>query len=115
MPVITIQLDHELHRRLKHRAANANLSISAFVRPLIEDAAFPGSRYLFTGNDELLGIAIQTYTTMAEYIAEQSPGALERGLANARVIMRDRHLLDPATDPLAEFGRGTAGEVEAGQ
>jgi len=115
MPVITIQLEDELHRRLKRRAANANLSISAFVRPLIEDAAIPGGRYIFTGQDELLGIAIQTFAVLAELASDQSPRVLEMGMANARTLMRDRGLLDPATDPLAEAGRFVSADREGGQ
>jgi hypothetical protein len=115
MSVVTVRVDEELHRRVKLRAANANLSVSEFLRPVIEDVAFPGGRYLFTGQDELLGVAIQTYAVMAEFVAEQSPRALERGMANARTIMRERRLVDPDTDPLAELGRDGASNGEAGR
>lgn len=115
MPVITIQLEQELHRRLKRRAATANLSISALVRPLIEDVAIGRGGYIFTGQDELMGIAIQTYALVAEMAADQSPQILSRGTANARLLMRDRGLLDPSEDPLADLRSGVALGEEDGQ
>ncbi|GFZ77899.1 CopG family transcriptional regulator [Sphingobium fuliginis] len=113
MPVITIQLEGELHRRLKRRAATANLSISALVRPLIEDVAIGRGGY--TGQDELMGIAIQTYALVAEMVADRSPQLLARGTANARLLMRDRGLLDPSEDPLSDVGRGGFRGEEDGQ
>ena len=105
MSTITIRLDDRLHRRLKLRAAHANLSVAAFLRPLIEDAAYPGGRYVYTGQDELIGIAIQTFSLVAELAAAQSPSILEQGMTNARNMLRERGLLDPQNDPLAEVGR----------
>ncbi|ANI78491.1 hypothetical protein [Sphingobium sp. EP60837] len=102
MPIITIRLDEELHRRVKGRAANAHLSISDFLRPLLEDVAFPGGRYAYTGQDELLGIAIQTYALIVEIASVQpSPVLVERAIANAGTLMRERGLIDPAAETLA--------------
>lgn len=110
MPVVTIHLDHELHRQLKLRAGGANLSMSAFLRPLIEDAAFPGGRYVYTSQDELIGIAIQTFMLLAELATAQSPAVVERGMAGARVMLRERGLLKPESDPLNELGRVDSGQ-----
>lgn len=108
MPVITILLDDQVHRRLKLRAAGANLSMSAFLRPLIEDAAFPGGRYVYTSQDELLGIAIQTFAFVAELTAAHSSRAFDQGTASARAMLRERGLLvqDDATS--ARNGSDTA-------
>jgi hypothetical protein len=108
MPVVTIHLDHELHGQLKLRAAGAGLSMSAFLRPLIEDAAFPGGRYVYTTQDELIGIAIQTFVLVAELAGANSPALVERGMANARLMLRDRGLLKPEDDPLRDLGRITS-------
>ncbi|MFC4595599.1 CopG family transcriptional regulator [Sphingobium tyrosinilyticum] len=115
MPVITIQLEEELHRRLKRRAATANLSISALVRPLIEDVAVGRGGYIFTGLDELMGVAVQTYALLAEMAVDHSPQLLARGTANARLMLRDRGLLDPSEDPLADIGRVGSRQGEDGQ
>jgi hypothetical protein len=95
MPVVTIYLDDMLHRRLKRRAFGANLSISAFVRPLIEDAASPGGRYVYTSQDELLGIAIQSFMLMSEMALAQSPAIVERAMLQARAMLHERGLFDP--------------------
>ena len=113
MPVITIQLDHDVHRRLKLRAAGANLSISAFVRPLIEDAAYPGGRYVYTSQDELIGIAIQTFAIIAELAGAQAPRALEQGLAQARNMLRERGLLGSDLDAVAGTGPVAASRPES--
>lgn len=104
MPVITILLEDELHRRLKLRAAGANLSISAFLRPLIEDAAFPGGRYVYTGQDEILGVAVQTFAIVTELASAQSPEVLERAAGNARRLLRERGLTGSDRDGFSHAG-----------
>ena len=95
MRTLSIRIDDALHRRLRLRAYGANLSVSEFLRPLIEDAAVPGGRYAYTGQDELLGVALQTYALLAEMAAQQSGGIVERALAASRAMLRERGLLDP--------------------
>jgi hypothetical protein len=112
MPVITIQLDDDVHRRLKLRAAGANLSMSALVRPLIEDAAYPGGRYVYTSQDELIGISIQTFAIVAELAGAQAPRALEQGLAQARNMLRDRGLLASDLDAAAGTSAVAASRTE---
>ena len=115
MPVITIQLEERLHRRLKLRAAGAQLSVSAFLRPLIEDAAFPGGRYVYTSQDELLGIAIQIYAMLAEFVSEQSPQALQAGAKLGRDMLRERRLLSPDDDPFVDVGGAARSSGEDGR
>lgn len=110
MPIITIRLDEALHHSVKRRAAGAQLSISEFLRPVIEDVAFPGGRYGYTGQDELLSVSIQTFAILAALAAETSPHVVERGMADARHLLRERGLLDPAKDPLSAVGK-TDGRV----
>jgi hypothetical protein len=100
MPVVTIRLDDELHRRLTRRARAAGLSISALLRPAVEDVAWPGGRYIYTAQDELLAIAIQTFALVAEIASDRSAQLAERGVANARLMLRERGLLDAGSDPL---------------
>lgn len=107
MKVISIKVEEPLLRRLKVRAAAANLTISEFVRPLLEEAAWPGGRYVFTGQDELLGIAIQTFTMVSELTGDQSPALLERALLEARRLMRERGLLEGEIVPLSGEGEGS--------
>lgn len=103
MPFITIRLEDDLHRRLRQRAAGANLSISAFLRPLIEDAVYPGGRYIYTTQDELLGVALQTFALVTELAASQSSDVLPRATSSARTLLRDRGLLPSENDPLSHL------------
>jgi len=91
---IYVRVDDALYAQLHIRAESANLKVSEFVRPLLEEAAFPGGRYVFTGNDELLGIAIQTFALLASMAAEQSPALLEKGTERARELLGERGLLN---------------------
>jgi hypothetical protein len=99
--ILSIRVDNDLHRRLRHRSAAAHLSLSQLLRPLLEEAAWPSGRYVFTGQDELLGIAIQTFAIIAELAGAQSPSLLERGSHEARRLMRERGLLDPEITPVS--------------
>ena len=105
MRTLSIKVDDALHRRLSIRALGANLTMSEFVRPLIEEAAYPGNRYVHSSQDELLSIAIQTFALLAALATESSPQVAERGMADARNLLRERGLLDPAKDPMAPAGR----------
>lgn len=93
MRVMSIRLDDELHRKLRRRAYAANLSLSKFLHPLLEDAAFPGGKYVYSGQDELLGIALQTFAILSSVASETSPDAFQRGLAHARDMLSQRGLL----------------------
>jgi hypothetical protein len=104
MRVVSIRLDDELYRQLRRRAWTADLSISGFLRPLIEDAALPGGHYVYTSNDEILGIAIQIFAVLTTMAGAQSPRLVEEGLATARAMLRDRGLLGPDEDSTTATG-----------
>jgi len=91
---LSVRIDEALYERLLGRAYGANLSLSEFIRRLLQEAAQPGGRYIFTANDELLGIAIQTFALLATLAGEQSPAALEKGTARAREMLDQQGLLD---------------------
>lgn len=104
MKVISIKVDEELHQRLRYRAIGANITISDLVRPLLEETAWPGGRYVFTGQDELLGIAIQTFAMVTELTGAQSPALAERAMYEARRLMRERGLIEGDLEPVAGTG-----------
>lgn len=105
MRTFSIKIDEALHQRLRLRAYGANLTMSEFVRPLIEEASYPGHRYVHSSQDELLSVSIQTFAILAALAAETSPHVVERGMADARHLLRERGLLDPAKDPLSAVGK----------
>jgi hypothetical protein len=112
MRTLSIKIDEALHRRLRLRAYGANLTISEMVRPLLEEAAYPGSRYVHSSQDELLSVGIQTFAILAALAAETSPRVIERGMDDARHLLRERGLLDPEKDPLAQVGKVDAAPGE---
>jgi len=115
MKTLTLRIDSDLHRRLALRAAAGSLTISALLRPVIEDVARPGGRYVYTGLDELLTVAIQTFALIGQDVSERSLVCYQRGMHNARSMLRDRGLDDDdsqsdevAAVPVAPSGKGAA-------
>lgn len=95
MNKLNIRVDAVLHDRLSRRAHGANLSLSAFVRSVLEQAADPGRGYVFSSQDEILATSIQILTILATSVGRRSPETLEQGMAEARELLRERGLLGP--------------------
>lgn len=93
MVKINFRLDERLHERLQRRALGANLSVSAYVRRILEQALDERGRYVFSSQDEILATAIQIFSIVATSVGQQSPKALEEGMAQARAILAERGLL----------------------
>ena len=92
---LNIRVDDALHERLNRRAHGANLSLSAFARSVLEQAADPGRRYVFSSQDEILATCIQILTILATSVGRRSPETLEKGMAEAQDLLRERGLLGP--------------------
>jgi hypothetical protein len=90
---LSVRIDDALYERLLDRAYGANLSFSEFIRRVLQGAAEPGGRYLFTANDELIGIALQTFAILSTVADDQAPDAYRRGLDHARQLLDERGLL----------------------
>lgn len=93
MPKLNFRLDESLHAALMRRALGANLSLSAFIRQLLEHAVDERKRYVFSSQDEILATSIQILSIVATSVGQQSPKALEQGMAQARIILAERGLL----------------------
>ncbi|MCP3731285.1 CopG family transcriptional regulator [Sphingomonas sp. MG17] len=93
MPVVSIRMDEELHRKLRLRAYGANLSLSKFLQPVLDEAATPGSKYPFSSNDEILAIAIQIFALLSEAALHLSPDLPHKAIGRARVLLAERGLL----------------------
>lgn len=95
MDRISVRVDPDLHERLQRRAAGAELSFSTFVRSILEQAADPGGRYVYSSQDEILATCIQILSILATSVGSRAPDTLARGMAEARTLLRTRGLLDP--------------------
>ena len=95
MNKLNIRVDAVLHDRLNRRAHGANLSLSAFVRSVLEQAADPSRGYVFSSQDEILATSIQILTILATSVGRRSPETLEQGMTEARELLRERGLLGP--------------------
>jgi hypothetical protein len=91
---ISVRIDDALYERLNRRAAGADLSFSKFVRSVLEQAADPGGRYIYSSQDEILATCIQIFSIVATATGQQSPKALEQAKADARDMLIKRGLLD---------------------
>jgi len=90
---ISIRIDEALHARLCRRADAAGVSLSHLIRPALEQAADPARGYVFSSQDEILATCIQILSIVATGVGQQSPKALEQGMADARTILAERGLL----------------------
>lgn len=90
---ISVRIDTSLYERLTRRAAGADLSFSTFVRSVLQQAADPGGRYIYSSQDEILATCIQILSIVATATGQQSPNALEKGMADARALLLQRGLL----------------------
>ncbi|MDH2135019.1 CopG family transcriptional regulator [Sphingobium yanoikuyae] len=93
MPKVNFRLDGTLHTALMRRARGANLSLSAFIRQALKQAVDERRRYVFSSQDEILATSIQILSIVATSVGQQSPKALEQGMAQARSILAERGLL----------------------
>lgn len=93
MTKISIRIDEALHARLSRRADEAGVSLSHLIRPALEQAADPARGYVFSSQDEILATCIQILSIVATGIGQQSPKALQQGMADARAILAERGLL----------------------
>lgn len=90
---VNFRIDEALHARLSRRAHGANLSLSAFIRSVLAQAADSQGRYIYSSQDEILATCIQILSILATATGQQSPKALEQGMADARAILLERGLL----------------------
>ncbi|WIW89634.1 CopG family transcriptional regulator [Sphingobium sp. V4] len=90
---ISVRIDDALYERLNRRATGADLSFSTFVRSVLEQAADPGGRYIYSSQDEILATCIQILSIVATATGQQSPKALEQAKADAREMLLKRGLL----------------------
>lgn len=90
---VSVRVDGDLYQRLSRRAAGADLSLSDFVRSVLSQAADPGGRYIYSSQDEILATCIQILSIVATATGQQSPKVLEKGMSDARSLLRERGLL----------------------
>lgn len=90
---LSVRLDPSLHDRLQRRAIGADLPFSTFIRSVLEQAADPGGRYIYSSQDEILATCIQILSIVATATGQQSPKALEKGMEDARKMLLQRGLL----------------------
>ncbi len=90
---INVRIDEALHARLQRRAHDADLTLSAFLRRVLQQGADPANGYVFSSQDEILATCIQILSIVATGIGQQSPKALQQGMADARAILSERGLL----------------------
>jgi hypothetical protein len=89
---ISARIDDDLRDRLNRRARRAGVSLTELLRPAIEDVAYGRNGYVFSSQDEILSVALQTLSILAAFVRSQSPEVLERGLADARAMLDARGL-----------------------
>lgn len=94
----TIRLDDALLDRIVDQARAAGTTPSAFIRGVLYrfEGSDPGGYH--DRLDEIHATGIQTLAILAKSIGRRTPDVLEEGLGDARRLLKERGLLDPAQD-----------------
>jgi hypothetical protein len=95
---ISVRVEAALYERLQKRASGAELSFSTFIRSVLDQAADPGGRYIYSSQDEILATCIQILSILATSVGNRAPDTLARGMDEAKALLRQRGLLDPEQD-----------------
>jgi hypothetical protein len=90
---LSIRIDDVVFERLAQRAAGSGQSITAMLRPLVEEAAGTGGGYVYTANDEILALLTELYAVAITGMSEHHPMTLARAIEHARTMLRARGLL----------------------
>ncbi|WP_046762719.1 hypothetical protein [Sphingobium chungbukense] len=98
MARITIRLDDGLYGRLLDQARSVGATQSAFIRDVLERFEGADPSGIHARFDELHATAIQTLAVLAALVEADSPSVLQKGLADARRLLKQRGLLDPEQD-----------------
>jgi RHH-type transcriptional regulator, rel operon repressor / antitoxin RelB len=98
MARITIRLDDALFDRIVDQARAAGTTPSGFIRGVLDqfEGSDPGGYH--DRLDEIHATGIQTLAILAKSIGRRTPDVLEEGLGDARRLLKERGLLDPAQD-----------------
>lgn len=95
MNKITIRLSDSLRDRLIDHAFALGVTPSALIRDILirfEGADPPGYHARF---DELQATALQSLAILGALTAQTAPAALEKAMTDARILLRQRGLIDP--------------------
>lgn len=98
MARITIRLDDAFHDHLLDQARRSGLTVAAYCRDILlhfEGGDPSGYHARF---DELHATVIQIFAILATSVGDRAPASLEKGLSEARRLLRERGLLDPEQD-----------------
>jgi hypothetical protein len=98
LPRITIRLDDALEDLLVTQARRAGLTTAAYCRDILQRFEGDDPSGYHSRFDELHGTAIQILAILGTSVGERAPTTLEKGLAEARRLLRERGLLDPEQD-----------------
>jgi hypothetical protein len=98
MARITIRLDDALFDRIVDQARAAGTTPSGFIRGVLDRFEGSDPAGYHDRLDEIHATGIQTLAILAKSIGRRTPDVLEEGLGDARRLLRERGLLDPAQD-----------------
>lgn len=98
MARITIRIDDDLYARLSVQARNAGLGTATYCRDILERFEGTDPSGYHARFDELHATVIQAFAILATSVGERSPDILQKGLGEARRLLRERGLLDPEQD-----------------
>lgn len=98
MAGITIRLDDALYDRLVEKARAVRTTPSAYIRDVLDRTEGMDPSGYHARFDELHATVIQIFAVLATSVGERFPQILQKGLSEAKRLLREGDLLDPAQD-----------------
>lgn len=98
MARITIRIDDDLHARLASQARSTGVGTASYCRDILDRFEGDDPTGYHARFDELHATVIQAFAILATSVGERSPELLQKGLVEARRLLRDRGLLDAGED-----------------
>ena len=94
MARITIRVDDDLYARLASQARGSGVGTATYCRDILDRFEGVDPSGYHARFDELHATAIQAFAILATSVGERSPELLQKGLTEARRLLRERGLLD---------------------
>jgi len=95
LPRVTIRFKDALYERLVVGARASDTTVPDYVRDILNRFEGMDARGYHGRFDEVHATLIQVFAILAASVGTRRPDILQKGMADARVLLLERGLIDP--------------------
>ncbi|WDA37035.1 hypothetical protein [Sphingobium sp. YC-XJ3] len=95
MPRVTIRFKDALYERLVVGARASDTTVPDYVRDILNRFEGMDARGYHGRFDEVHATLIQVFAILAASVGTRRPDILQKGMADARLLLLERGLIDP--------------------